>query len=81
LLKKNRLSNISLSILEILSEQRNVHSLVIKGQIQELNKVTGQPVNDSEIEESIEQLVQSGLIKQLTTPKTFTITEEGKNYL
>ena len=54
---------------------------MIKGQIQELNKITGQNINDSEIEEAIEQLEQSGLIKQLAVPNTFTITEEGMNYL
>ena len=80
-MKKPNLSNISLSILEIISEQRNVHSLVIKGQIQELNKITGRSVNDSEIEIEIEHLEQAGLIKQLTTPNTFAITEEGTNYL
>ncbi len=76
-----KLSNISISILEIISELRNVHSLVIKGQIQEINKITDRSVNDSEIEEAIEQLEQTGLIKQLTAAKTFTITEEGMNYL
>lgn len=81
ILKKKELSNISLSILEIISEQRNVHNLVIKGQIQELNKITGHSIKDSEIEETTEQLVVSGLIRQLATPKTFTITEEGMNYL
>ncbi len=80
-MKKPNLSNISLSILEIISEQRNVHSIVIKGQIQELNKITGRFVKDSEIEMEIEHLEQAGLIKQLKTPNTFTITEEGTNYL
>ncbi|MHA1237142.1 MAG: hypothetical protein ACTSQ9_05740 [Candidatus Hodarchaeales archaeon] len=80
-MKTLNLSNISLSILEIISEQRNVHCLVIKGQIQELNKITGRSVEDSEIEREIEHLEQTGLIKQLTTPNTFTITEEGTNYL
>ena len=81
ILKKEELSNISLSILEIISEQRNVHNLVIKGQNQEINKITGHSIKDSEIEETIEQLVLSGLIRQLATPKTYAITAEGKNYL
>ena len=80
-MKTLKLSNISFSILEILSEQRNVHSLVIKGQIQELNKITGWTINDSEIDRAIEQLEQSLWIKQLTTPKIYAITEEGMNYL
>ncbi len=45
------------------------------------NKITDRFVNDSEIERKIEHLEQTGLIKQLTTPNTFTITEEGTNYL
>jgi predicted transcriptional regulator len=80
-MKQTKLSNISSSILEIISEQRNVHSLVIKGQTQELNKFTGRLVSDSEVEEAIEQLEQNGLIEQLTTPVTFKITEEGEKYL
>ncbi len=80
-MNEQKLSNISLSILEIISEQRNVHSLVIKGQIQDLNKITGNLVSDSKIEETLVQLEKTGLIKQLKTPKTFAITEKGLNYL
>ena len=75
------LSNLSLTILEIISEQRNVHSLIIKGQIQEMSQLTGKTVSDSEINDAIDHLVTKNLIKQLPTPNTYVLTEEGKNYL
>ena len=75
------LTNLCLTILEIISEQRNVHSVVIKGQVQEMNKLTGENVTDLEINDAIQHLIQSNLIKQLPTPNTYVITEEGKNYL
>ena len=80
-MNEKNLSNLSLSILEIISEQRNVHSLVIKGQLLDLNKITGSNLSGSEIDDTLILLEKSGLIKELETPKTFSITEKGMNYL
>ena len=76
-----KLSNLSLTILEIISEQRNVHKMVIQGQIQEINQVTGKNVTDLEINEAINNLIQVKLVKQLSMPNTYTITEKGKDYV
>ena len=74
------LSNLSLSILEIIAQQRDIHILLVKGQLQEMNKITGQTLEDSDFNNSIYELEQKGLIKELETkPKSYIITSKGKS--
>ena len=76
------ISNLALSILEIIFQQRNVHILIVKGQLQEMSKITGQDLNDSEFEEAIQQLEEKKLIKKISHRKDVLIlTSKGKEYL
>ena len=73
------LSNLSLSILEIIAQQRDIHILLVKGQLQEMNRNTGRTLEDSDFNNAIYELEQRELIKELeTNPKSYIITSKGK---
>ncbi len=75
-------TNLELSILEIVSQHRDVHLLSIMDQIKQMNIVTGQPFDKNAFMESIEALEKKGYIQRLVTnPDTFGITEKGNKYL
>jgi hypothetical protein len=76
------ISKLALSVLEIVSQQRNVHILVAKGQLQEMSKITGQSLDDSEFEKACLQLEDKKLIKKIGAKKnTLILTPKGKEYL
>jgi predicted transcriptional regulator len=76
------LSNLSLSILEIIAQQRDIHILLVKGQLQEMSKITGQTLEDSDFNNAIHELEQKDLIKELESkPKSYTSTSKGKSVL
>jgi hypothetical protein len=76
------ISNLALSILEIIAQQRNVHILVIKGQLQEMSKITGKILDNSQFDQAIQQLEEKKLIKKINPKKdTLILTPKGKEYL
>lgn len=78
----NELSNLSQSIVEIIAEQRDIHILLVKGQLQEMNRVIGLTIEDAEFIKAIQSLVNKGLIMELETkPKSYVITSEGKEFI
>ena len=78
----SELTNLSLSILEIISQQRDIHILLVKGQLQEMNKVTGKTLDDSDFEQAVHQLEKRGLIKEIESrPNSFVLTSKGNNYV
>ncbi len=78
----SELTNLSLSILEIISQQRDIHILLVKGQIQQMNKITGQTLEDSDFEQAVHQLEQRGLIKEIESrPDSFVLTSKGNMYV
>ncbi len=73
------LSNLSLSILEIIAQQRDIHILLVKGQLQEMSKITGQTLEDSDFNNAIHELEQKDLIKELESKsKSYILTSKGK---
>ena len=78
----DELSNIALSILEIIGQQHDVHILLVKGQLQEMSKITDHTVKNSEFEEAIDMLEEKNLIERHEfNTDTLIITSEGKDYL
>ena len=78
----DELSNITLSILEIIGQQHDVHILLVKGQLQEMSKITGHSISSDKFEGAIDQLEEKNLIKRLEfKTDTLIITPEGRNYL
>jgi predicted transcriptional regulator len=79
---ESELSNLSLSILEIIAQQRDIHILLVKGQLQEMNKRIGQTLEDSDFEVAIHQLEEKNLIKELETkPKSYILTSKGRSFV
>ncbi len=79
---ERELSNLSITILEIIAEQRDIPILLVKGLLQEMNKSMGINVEDSAFNLSVQHLEDEGFIKKLNTkPISYAITAEGKNYL
>ena len=78
-MNERELSNLSLSILEIIAQQRDIHILIVKGQLQEMNKAIGQTLIDTDFEEAIHQLEEKDLIKELEMKsKSYILTSKGK---
>ena len=75
-------TNLELSILEIVSQHRDIHILNIMNQIKQMTMITGQSFDKNAFNESIVGLEKKGYIKRLVTnPDTFGITEKGINLL
>ena len=80
--KLDEISNVAQTILEIIAQQQDVHILLVKGQLQEMSKITDQKFNLSEFDEAIQLLENTNLIERLKFKKdTFIITSEGKEHL
>jgi predicted transcriptional regulator len=78
-LTENELSNLSQSILEIIAEHRDTHILLVKGQLQKMNRIIGLTIKDTEFNEAIQSLVDKGLIKELESKsQSYILTSEGK---
>ena len=76
------LSNLALTIIEIINQQYNVHVLVVKGQIQDMMKITGKKLDNSEFKDAITHLEAIKFIQRLSTNSDVLIlTEEGKKFL
>ena len=80
--KKEELTNTELTILEIISDNRTIHRIMIMGQMQEINKITGQDFDKALFRRSLLRLEKIDYIKRLLTDdNTFKITEKGKEIL
>lgn len=76
------LNNTELTILEILSQQRDSHRLNIMAQMIEMAKITGQPFDKALFEKSLLSIEKTGYIKSLEAdPDTFVLTSKGKELL
>ena len=75
-------TNLAQSILEIIAQKRDVHILMVKGQLQEISKITGRSLDNSKFEETIQQLEKKKLIKKIDPKNDIIIlTSKGKEYL
>lgn len=76
------LSNMEISILEIISQHRDVHLLNIMAQLKQMTTITGQLFDKKQFMESIERLEHLDHIKRLSSnDQTFRLTETGKDLI
>ena len=76
------LSNLELTIMEIVSQQHDVHILVVKGQIQDMMKITGKNLDDSEFNNALTQLESIKFIQRLSTnSNVLVLTKEGNKFI
>ncbi|MFX0122049.1 MAG: hypothetical protein ACFFAE_00280 [Candidatus Hodarchaeota archaeon] len=76
------LTNMELTIIEIISQHRDIHFLNIMAQIQQMSNITGQSFDKKVFEESLVKLEKKCYIKRLpSNPETFGITEKGRELL
>ncbi len=76
------LSNLALTILEIVSQQHDVHILAVKAQLLDMNRITGVKFNNSDFGDAVDQLESIGFIQRLKTQSEILIsTDKGKSYL
>ena len=76
------LSNMELTIIEIISQHRDIHFLNIMAQIQQMSSITGQSFDKKTFDASLEKLEKRGYIRRLpSNPETFGIAEKGKEVL
>ncbi|UCG02335.1 MAG: hypothetical protein JSW11_22450 [Candidatus Heimdallarchaeota archaeon] len=76
------LSNMELSIIEIISQHRDIHFLSIMTQIQQMSGITGQSFDKKVFDESLVKLEEKGYIRRLpSNPETFGITEKGRELI
>ncbi|MFX1284400.1 MAG: hypothetical protein ACFFB5_12130 [Promethearchaeota archaeon] len=81
-MSEEKISNIELTILEIISQHRDIHYLNIMAQIKQMSNITGQSFNKNLFEESISGLEKKEYIRRLpSNPETFGITEKGRNLI
>lgn len=77
-----KVTNLEITILEIISQHRDLHALNIMAQIQEMNRITGQEFDKDMFIESMNRLEKNGYIRRLVNnPETFGITEKGDTLL
>jgi DNA-binding MarR family transcriptional regulator len=75
-------SNVELSILEIISQHRAIHRINVMGQMLEMSKITGQSFDKALFRKSILNLEKAGYIRRSKSDiETFIITPEGKELL
>ncbi|MFW9779295.1 MAG: hypothetical protein ACFFE8_10625 [Candidatus Heimdallarchaeota archaeon] len=76
------LSNMELTILEIITQQRDIHIPVIMGQVQSMFTATGQPFDKALFRGSLLRLEKLGLIEKRKYPnssmETAVVTEKGR---
>jgi predicted transcriptional regulator len=76
------MSNMELSILEIVAQHRGAHRINIMGQMIEMYKHTGQSFDKALFRRSLLKLEKKGYIKRSESDtETFIITSEGKEFL
>ena len=76
------LTNTEITILEIISQHRDIHFLNIMAQIKQMATMTGQTFDKKLFEESLAGLEKKGFIKRLVrNPETFGVTEKGKDLI
>jgi DNA-binding HxlR family transcriptional regulator len=76
------LSNMELSIIEIISQHRDIHFLSIMAQIEQMSSITGQSFDKKVFAESLAELEKKGYIWRLpSNPETFGVTEKGRELL
>ena len=81
-MKIPKLSNLELTIIEIVSQQHDVHILVVKGQIQDMMKITGKLLDDSEFNNALTRLESIKFIQRMSTNSDIlVITKEGKKFI
>ena len=76
------LTNMELSIIEIISQHRDIHFLNVMAQIQQMSGVTGQSFDKIVFDKSLVELEKKGYIRRLpSNPETFGLTEKGRELL
>ena len=76
------LSNMDLTILEIVSQHRDIHFLSILAQIKQMFTIIGQSFDKDLFKESLTKLEKEEYIKRLNSdPETFGLTQKGKDFL
>jgi hypothetical protein len=76
------LTNMELSIIEIISQHRDIHFLNIMAQIQQMSSITNQSFDRRLFDENLAELERKGYIRRLpSNPETFGITEKGREML
>ena len=76
------LTNMELTILEIVSQHRDIHFLNILAQVKQMATLTTQTFDKKLFDESLANLEKKECIKRhVTNPETFGITEKGKDLL
>ncbi|MHA2226200.1 MAG: hypothetical protein ACXAC8_13410 [Candidatus Hodarchaeales archaeon] len=76
------LSNMDISILEIISQHRDIHLLSIMAQIKQMTTITAQIFNKNQFMENIERLERLGHIRRLpSNDQTFCLTQTGKDLI
>ncbi|MFW9904933.1 MAG: hypothetical protein ACFFFH_11415 [Candidatus Thorarchaeota archaeon] len=76
------LTNMELTIIEIISQHRDIHFLNIMAQIQQMSSITGQPFDKKAFNKSLMELEKKGYIRRLpSNPETFGITEKSQELL
>ncbi|MFX0015170.1 MAG: hypothetical protein ACFFB2_10235 [Promethearchaeota archaeon] len=76
------LTNMELTILEIISQHRDIHLLNIMEQVKQMTIITSQIFDKKLFNESLERLEKNGHIKRhITNPEIFGITEKGSELL
>lgn len=79
------LSNMELTILEIIAQQRDIHIPIVMGQVQSMFTTTGQPFDKALFRRSLLRLEKLNLIEKRKYPdsvmETTVITEKGQDYL
>lgn len=81
-MSEEQISNIELTILEIISQHRDIHYLNIMAQIKQMSNITDQSFNKNLFEESLAGLEKKEYIRRLpSNPETFGITEKGRDLL
>ncbi len=81
-MSEEEISNMELTILEIISQHRDIHFLNIMAQIKQMSNITDQSFNKNLFEESLAGLEKKKYIRRLpSNPETFGITEKGRDLL
>ena len=81
-MSEEEISNMELTILEIISQHRDIHFLNIMAQIKQMSNITDQSFNKNLFEESLAGLEKKKYIMRLpSNPETFGITEKGRDLL
>ncbi|UCE14381.1 MAG: hypothetical protein JSV04_04185 [Candidatus Heimdallarchaeota archaeon] len=79
---EENLTNMEITILEIISQHRDIHFLNILAQIQQMFAMTSQSFDKNLFKKSLTKLEKEEYIKRLISdPETFGLTQKGGDIL